>query len=188
MTTQAERGRLVRGKLLDAAAELIAERGWGGVSTRILAERAGVAPGLVHYHFGSVTAVLIAAAERAVGGSVDELTSTLTQLSPGDGVVMILGWLDSLPDDDPSIVLATEAYLASAREPALREFIQAQLDAFREALTVSLEGYGHADARAIAHTLAALIDGILLHRAIGSSSPPPDLTVTVLKLIERSQP
>ncbi|MGH3673909.1 MAG: TetR/AcrR family transcriptional regulator, partial [Pseudonocardiaceae bacterium] len=39
--TAAERGREVRLRLLGSAAELIAERGWTGVSTRILAERAG---------------------------------------------------------------------------------------------------------------------------------------------------
>ncbi len=189
MTTQVERGREVRRKLLDAATELVAERGWGAVSTRILAERAGVAPGLVHYHFDSVSAVLVAAAQRAVGESVEQLTAQLVALEPRDGVVMILGWLDSLPDGDPSILFATEAYLASTREPALREFIQRQLDEFRSALTAWLDGrHGYPDARAIAHTLAALIDGILIHRALGSSSPPPDLTETVLKLIERSQP
>jgi len=44
---------------MDAAAELIAERGWGAVTTRMVAERAGLRPGLVHYHFDSVTDLLI---------------------------------------------------------------------------------------------------------------------------------
>lgn len=52
--TAADRGREVRRKLLTAAVELIPERGWNAVSTRLLAERAGVAAGLVHYHFPSL--------------------------------------------------------------------------------------------------------------------------------------
>jgi len=52
----------VRQRLLDTAAELIAERGWTAVSKRLVAERAGVAAGLVHYHFTSVQALLSAAA------------------------------------------------------------------------------------------------------------------------------
>jgi len=52
--TSAERGQAVRRRLLDAAAELIPELGWSGVSTRVLAERAAVTPGMVHYHFASL--------------------------------------------------------------------------------------------------------------------------------------
>ncbi len=40
-----------RQRLLDAAAELIAERGWGQVTTRAIAERAGLPHGTVSYHF-----------------------------------------------------------------------------------------------------------------------------------------
>ncbi|MGH3825157.1 MAG: helix-turn-helix domain-containing protein [Pseudonocardiaceae bacterium] len=52
----ADRGRDVRLQLLSTAAQLITELGWAAVSTRILAERAGVTPGLVHYHFTSLQA------------------------------------------------------------------------------------------------------------------------------------
>jgi AcrR family transcriptional regulator len=41
----------VKEALLQAAAELIAEVGWGRVSSRMVAERAGVNNALVHYHF-----------------------------------------------------------------------------------------------------------------------------------------
>ncbi len=56
--TAVDRGRDVRLQLLSTAAELIGELGWNAVSTRILAERAGVTPGLVHYHFPSLQALL----------------------------------------------------------------------------------------------------------------------------------
>ena len=46
--TNIERGRDVRAHLLAAARELIGEVGWTGVSTRVVAERAGVRPGMVH--------------------------------------------------------------------------------------------------------------------------------------------
>jgi AcrR family transcriptional regulator len=39
--------------LLDAGRELLPRLGCGGVSVRALAEHAGVAPGMFHYHFGS---------------------------------------------------------------------------------------------------------------------------------------
>jgi AcrR family transcriptional regulator len=39
--------------LLDAGRALLPQRGCAGVSVRMLAEHAGVAPGMFHYHFGS---------------------------------------------------------------------------------------------------------------------------------------
>ncbi|WP_288047924.1 helix-turn-helix domain-containing protein, partial [Nocardia sp.] len=51
----AERGRATRERLLEAAVSLIGEVGWSGVSTRMVAQRAGVNAGVVHYHFASVS-------------------------------------------------------------------------------------------------------------------------------------
>lgn len=50
--------------LLDAAERLLVEVGYGGISTRRLAEEAGVNHGLVHYYFGSMEQVLVRVLER----------------------------------------------------------------------------------------------------------------------------
>jgi AcrR family transcriptional regulator len=50
--------------LLDAAEQLLVEVGHAGITTRKLAETAGVNNGLVHYYFGSVENVLVRALER----------------------------------------------------------------------------------------------------------------------------
>ncbi|PPJ24971.1 hypothetical protein C5E45_24055 [Nocardia nova] len=39
MVTAKEQGHETRARLMDAATELIAERGWGSVTTRLVAER-----------------------------------------------------------------------------------------------------------------------------------------------------
>ncbi|HET6287357.1 MAG TPA: helix-turn-helix domain-containing protein, partial [Amycolatopsis sp.] len=57
----AERGQAVRRRLLEAAVALVPERGWSAVSTRILADRAGVTPSVVHYHFPSLQDLVIEA-------------------------------------------------------------------------------------------------------------------------------
>jgi AcrR family transcriptional regulator len=56
-----------RDALLAAAHELMAEKGYPRVTVREVAERAGVQPGLVNYHFGGKTGLL-----RSVVGSVSE--------------------------------------------------------------------------------------------------------------------
>jgi AcrR family transcriptional regulator len=53
--------------LLDAAERLLAEVGYAGVTTRRLAEAAGVNHGLVHYYFGSNENLLVQALERFTG-------------------------------------------------------------------------------------------------------------------------
>ncbi len=50
--------------LLDAAEQLLVELGHAGITTRKLADTAGVNNGLVHYYFGSVENVLVRALER----------------------------------------------------------------------------------------------------------------------------
>jgi AcrR family transcriptional regulator len=50
--------------LLDAAERLLVEQGYGAITTRKLAERAGVNAGLVHYYFGSMEEVMMQVLER----------------------------------------------------------------------------------------------------------------------------
>jgi AcrR family transcriptional regulator len=50
--------------LLDAADRLLVDVGYAGITTRALAEEAGVNHGLVHYYFGSNEALLVRALER----------------------------------------------------------------------------------------------------------------------------
>jgi AcrR family transcriptional regulator len=50
--------------LLDAAERLLVDSGYSAVTTRRLALEAGVNHGLVHYYFGSIENVLVAALER----------------------------------------------------------------------------------------------------------------------------
>src|SRR5262245_64698057 len=50
--------------LLDAAERLLVDVGYARITTRRLAEEAGVNHGLVHYYFGSMEALLVRALER----------------------------------------------------------------------------------------------------------------------------
>ena len=49
---------------LDAAERLLIEVGYGGISTRLLAEEAGANAGLVHYYFGSMDQLFVRVLER----------------------------------------------------------------------------------------------------------------------------
>ncbi|MGH3669762.1 MAG: TetR/AcrR family transcriptional regulator [Pseudonocardiaceae bacterium] len=179
--TAAERGREVRLRLLGSAAELIAERGWTGVSTRILAERAGVAPGLVHYHFPSLQTLL----RDAALGMISDLLSTVESLFENAptldaGVNMMLGSLDAYTGSDPTSLLFTETYLAATRDETLRKDLSALIAEFRRQLTQWLIKHGASNARNTAAVLAAAIDGVMLHRALD-----PDLTSSMVAPVLR---
>src|SRR2546421_10589322 len=53
-----------REAFLDAAERLLVDVGWADVTTRRLAEEAGLNHGLVHYYFGSIENVLVRTLER----------------------------------------------------------------------------------------------------------------------------
>lgn len=170
--TAAERGREVRQKLLAAAAELIPELGWNAVSTRVLAERAGVAPGLVHYHFSSLQALL---GESAVGVMRRVMSTAGPVLDSAEtveaGMDMILGSLDAYTGSDSTSLLFIEAYLAATRDENLRGELTALVADFRREFARWLGEQGRDRPEETATVLAAAIDGVLLHRALN-----PELT------------
>ncbi|TCP53521.1 TetR family transcriptional regulator [Tamaricihabitans halophyticus] len=159
-----KRGDAVRGKLLRAAVELIGERGWTAVSTRTVAERAQVTSGLVHYHFASLQALLREAAVDTMRATLGAMRPVLTDASdPVAGLHALFAGLDQHTDDVVWLAV-TESYLAATRDPELRSALAALIVEFREEVANQLDDCGHRHPAETAVVLAALIDGLLLHR------------------------
>lgn len=59
-----------RAQLLDAAVDVLRERGLPGLTTRAVTTRAGVTHGIFHYVFGSKSALVRALVERELTGAV----------------------------------------------------------------------------------------------------------------------
>lgn len=170
--TNAERGREVRERLLTAARELIAEVGWSGVSTRVLAERAGVRYGLVHYHFESLQALLRQAALEAMADMLDGTAALLGEAaSPADGVEAMLTELDRYSGSDPASLLFVEGYLAATRDDELHAGMGELVARFRIALATSFADAGHRSPDAAARLVMAVFDGFVLHKGLD-----PELT------------
>lgn len=169
--TAASRGREVRRRLVLAARELVPERGWAAVSTRTVAERAGVGPGLVHYHFASLQALLSEAAVGALRDMIGGVAGLVRQAgTPAELVDLIAAAIDGYSGTDPASLLAVETYLAATRDPDLRAQLTAVLDEFRGLVAARLRELEVSDPEATAAVLAAVIDGVLLHRALAPLS------------------
>ncbi|HEY3479112.1 MAG TPA: TetR family transcriptional regulator, partial [Streptomyces sp.] len=92
--TSAERGQETRARLYDAAVRLIVKEGWGAVTTRKVAAEAGLRPGLVHYHFSTVTDLLVDASLRAVGEEIEQVLGMLSGAPRGpEGVAAVMAGL-----------------------------------------------------------------------------------------------
>lgn len=169
--TAAERGRDVRRRLLSAAVELIAERGWTAVSTRLLAERAGVAAGLVHYHFPSVQALLAEAAVGLIRDATAGFTPALLAAETPDRLVdTMVTALDEYTGQDPVSLVFVETYLAATRDADLRSAVAGVLAEVRGQLGTWLGEHGVPEPDHTASVLIAAVDGIVLHRTLN-----PDL-------------
>jgi AcrR family transcriptional regulator len=184
-TTAVERGREARQRLLRAATELITERGWTAVTTRLLAERAGVATGVVHYHFPSVQALLVEAALGVVRGLVNAIGPELADSRDADQTLtLLLGSLDDYNGTDPVSLLFVETYLAATRDETLRQALGEILAEFRRQLAEQLSVHAVPDPEATAAVLAAAIDGVLLHRALRPGPARADVTAVLRRLVE----
>lgn len=185
-------GQDTRERLKDAAAALIAELGWGRVTTRAVAERAGLPHGAVSYHFPGKEALLAEAALAVV-----ERAFPLADLrAAGDlaGVVsQMRAWAASpAPADQPGRAVLLEAMREAGRNPALQTRLAGMLAEYREVLA-SLVRTGSqrggvpvgADPAGLATLLAAAGDGLLLHAML---DPTTDLVgaVTALGLLLHS--
>jgi AcrR family transcriptional regulator len=157
--------------LLAAAAQLIAEVGWGNVSSRMVAERAGVNNALVHYHFDSMEDLLRRAAARVMTEAFSQPTRAVWRR--GDvtaGLQAAVRWLDRLDVTSPETGVLMESLMQSRRDPELQREGAAGLEALRTELAQAIGAAGGRLAaggtRGMATLLLALLDGLLLHRVV----------------------
>jgi len=101
-TTRVERARATRRRIIDAAAHLFAERGYGATTLDQVAERAGVAVQTVYFHFGNKAALLKHALDVAAVG--DDEPAPLLQRP----------WLDRIKAE-PDPLRMIELWVANSR-------------------------------------------------------------------------
>lgn len=156
--------------LLQAAAELISEVGWGNVSSRMVAERAGLNNALVHYHFDSMDDLLRRAAERVLTEAFATPTREVWRGPLATGMAAAVTWLAEVDVASTEAGVLAESLVQSRRDERLRAHAAAELEVLRSELTRAIGAEGGAlaalDARGLATVLLAMLDGLLLHRMV----------------------
>lgn len=184
------RSSATRQRLLDAAAQLIAEVGWGRVTTRAVAERAGLPHGAVSYHFRGKQELLTEAAVATV-----EAMFPLTELNAVTDLAELIPMLEtsSAPEavDPVRFGVMVEAMRECGRDPELCGRLTSLLTAYRE-MVAGLVRAGQErgsvnralDPRDVATLLIATGDGLLLHTLINPRLPVTGAARTLLTLIQ----
>jgi AcrR family transcriptional regulator len=175
--------------ILDAAEDLLVDVGYARITTRRLAERAGVNQGLVHYYFGSMEEVLLQAVERFTSRLVERQRSMYASDAP-----FIEKWraaMSYLEEDSDSGYqkILLELYALGWNNEAIRnrmrhvheQWMDVLLPSFEAGLTelgVDKERY---PVGAIVSLVATFNEGIMLERLSGIDSGHREL----LEMIER---
>ncbi len=170
----ATRTETTRQKILDATALLIAELGWAAVTTRAIAERAGVNNALIHYYFGTKDALLIEAASTMFA---EEFEGPMTRMAAAgtftEGLQAFVDYLRVIEDHGPGVTVSVEALLRGVRDEGVRTWIEGLLGGARrllEQVVMAAQARGELpadlDPTGAAAVLAALLDGLVLYRLV----------------------
>jgi AcrR family transcriptional regulator len=194
---RALRGEATRRRIVDAARDVLLERGHGGASTRAVADEAGVRLSLVHYHFGGKQGLLLEVLERenelllkrqqklyAAPGPLAEKWRTACDFLDQDirsGYVRVLWelWAAGLAD---------ETLAAGWRDAmgAWRRLLESVFAAWAEELDIELP----LSPRALSTLLGNLFQGIEIELLAGvpeQDAPHGEVLAALGALIERAE-
>jgi AcrR family transcriptional regulator len=162
---------IAEGALLDAAERLLVEVGSAGVTTRRLAEEAGVNHGLVHYYFGSIENLLVRTLERFT----ERLVTRQRDLYSSD-LPFVEKWRTAMrylmSEDVTYEKVWLELQAVAWNQPELRERVAAVNAEWRAVLTEAFaephERYGvEMPLEALVSLVMTFNEGIILERLMG---------------------
>ncbi len=178
-----DRSDRTRRALVAAATEALKEHGYAGASARVIAERAGVAQGLVFYHFGTVATLLLAALDamsderlHSYAAAVDEVTGPVQLVDAAEGI-----FRNDL--DAGYITVLVEMIAGASSTPGLGAEVASRIRPWREFARASIEStLGDSPLGAVlpagevAHAVVALYLGLeMLSHLDGDTRPALDL-------------
>ncbi len=120
LARQQERSRATQTRLLEAAVDCLVEHGWTGMTTTLVAARAGVSRGAQLHHYPTKSALVIAAVEHLAQRRTDELRTEAALLPVGPHRLDRL--IDTLAASftGPLFVAELELWVAARTDPELR--------------------------------------------------------------------
>ncbi|MGN9837509.1 TetR/AcrR family transcriptional regulator [Nonomuraea sp. H19] len=180
MPSQDQRRAETRARLIDAAADLFARKGFHAVSAEAVAEAADRTTGALYNHFGGKEGLLLAllevwkeqAAAELLAGFEEEITGLDERLAA------IFAALTRQDDDRGAswLLLEMELWLHGARAPAIAEPLARRYADVRARLAEGLSGWAEAAGvplRRSPEETAVAVLGVLIGCALQHRLDPP---------------
>ncbi len=177
-----------RDQIVDALRRLMAQRGFDGASVASIGREAGLAPGLVHYHFDNkeeILLALVAAIEATMQARFDRRLATAE--TPWNRVD---AWIDAHlargDDADPAAVACWVAIGAEAvRKPAVQAAYESAVRRDLAVLEPLLSHVGARDPTPLAVTLLAAVEGAYRLAAAAPSAIPGGFAAPAVRAMAR---
>jgi len=163
-----------RDRILRATSALIADVGADRVRTRAVADRAAVNPALVHYHFGSMSALIREAVDTAMREESQPFIDALER-APSLRAALEASFeaIQGVGTATPGLKIAIDLLVRATRDPKTRSRVRRMLEELRGVIRDRLERAQRAgeigadvDLAAAATLIAGLFDGLGMHRLI----------------------
>lgn len=179
-----------RVRMLDAAAEVLRERGTGGFTLDAVLARSGAPRGSTYHHFpGGRDELLIAAVQHSAGYISHLIDKAAAAGDPG-GLLDVLAdfWRRSLLTSDFRTGCPVLAVAVDARSdlPEASTTVAAVFGSWQDSFAALLERTGASPERArrLAATMLAAVEGaIVLCRAARSTRPLDDVVLDLKELL-----
>lgn len=181
------RAQKTRWKLLDASAELLAERGYSRLSTAAVAERAGVAHGTLFKHFSNKSTLMAATTERVLEDVIGEFLGMAQEFArQPEPIDQALRAVWSLFRSE-RLQATLELYVAARTDEALREALRPIFTTHRSAFLSAARALLPASADEVQFEsnvtgiLATLLGGAVLWSVV----PEPEFFQSELAFVDR---
>ena len=168
----------IRAKLIAAAAEVFAEKGYDRAGVAEIARRAGYTTGAIYGRFTGKAELLLAAIEDRSNSELDTLFNEHRFEGKVTDILTTVGSHLGTGDEDENGALLLEAFVAARRDPEVRSMMQGALDLRGDRLTdlvAEAQATGAIDpaldAEAVVRFCHAVGFGFLLFRAIELDLP-----------------
>ncbi len=157
---QQERGFTTRRRILEAAAAVLAERGWSATSVSDVTKRAGVTRGAVQHHFTDREGMLAAAIAHLLDIRIEEFQAAAADLPAGAGRTQAVVRMLVEYHQGEAFAATLQLCVAAAADPLLRPRVaamEAEMGAKIFWTAVDLLGLDGRD-RTVRATIQAFLD------------------------------
>jgi AcrR family transcriptional regulator len=163
-----------RARIVEAALETVRRQGIVGASARAIAQTGGFAPALLFYHFGSVTEVLVAAAERLAARRVERFADGFAEVATASDLVRVARALHTEDVTQGHTRVLVQVLAGTASDPSVGPRLSAAFAPWIDLVRQTLERVvGASPVRSLfptedgAHALTALFLGLELLAQLG---------------------